>query len=164
MVSPDGLRRSAMRTPAIGTISIVSPDSVLRISGMPGTTPPLCIARRNPAADGLGGAFPDGVVWVDLAPLGSADLVLPAVARAVGVPDAGRQRRSTACRRGWAPGASGWCWTTSSTWHVVVALEVTTLPWACPRLAARVTRRTALRVRGERELAVPPCCITSPRP
>ena len=106
-------------------------------------------------ASGVATDFADGVCFVPLASLRDPDLVLPAVANAVGVRDGGDrplvEHLVTHLRDR----------------HLLLVLDnmeqvfgaataVATLLEACSRLSVLVTSRVVLRVRGEQVLTVPP--------
>lgn len=110
-------------------------------------------------AGALAGAFPDGVAVVELAPLGEASLVLPAVARALGAHqlappllDAlaafiGRRRQLVVL---------------DNVEHVLdVAPDVAELLRRCPGLVVLATSRAALRVRAETERPLDPLPLPS---
>lgn len=97
----------------------------------------------------------DGVFFVELAPIASAELVIPAVGKALGV-------RETA-NRSILDGVKDYLkdkdllLTLDNFEHVVTAAgQLVDLLSACPRLKTVVTSREALRVRGEQQFLVPP--------
>lgn len=111
----------------------------------------LAIAVATDVAD----AFPDGVVFVDLAPLRDSRLVLATIAGRLGIderdPRTLPERLMASLRRK----------------HLLVLLDniehlpgawkdVLALVEACPRLTILATSRIPLRVRGEREYRVAP--------
>jgi predicted ATPase/DNA-binding CsgD family transcriptional regulator len=106
-------------------------------------------------ADDVRGAFPDGVRFVDLAPITVPDLVAPTVAYALGVGDIGSapiiDRLQDSLRLK----------------HLLLVLDnfeqvveaaplVAALLGACPGLRVLATSRVRLRVTGEREFPLPP--------
>ncbi len=100
-------------------------------------------------------AFADGVVFVDLTPLGDPTLVVPAIARALGVdvddrvPLGQRLAEYLEVRQ--------LLLVLDNFEHVLVARgAVRDLIAACPRLIVLITSREALRVSGERVYAVAP--------
>ena len=106
------------------------------------------------AADGLAGAFADGVWLVELAALADPALVPQAVATAVGVQEAPEQPvLATLRRRPCARGACCCCWTTASTWWRPAPSWSTALLRACPRLTVLATSREALGIAGRAHLA-----------
>lgn len=109
----------------------------------------LALAAASAAADN----FADGVVYVPLAPLTDARAVLPAIAQAVGAPEAAdpvgtlvqllRDRHQLLLL--------------DNAEHLLEAwADVADLVAACPGLRVLVTSRTPLRVRGEALIAVEP--------
>ena len=112
-------------------------------------------------AERMAGDYPDGVVFVDLAPLRDPGLVLDAMARQLGVderdatPLAGRLRAALRDRRMLV--------VLDNFEHVLAARDaVVGLLEACPGLVALVTSRTALRVRAGREYPVAPLALPGP--
>ena len=99
--------------------------------------------------------FPDGVVFVDLAPLSQPDQVVPAVARALGLRDLGERpvRESVA---EWLHARRVLLLLDNFEHLLPAALELADLLTNCPRVSALVTSREALRLRGERLVLVPP--------
>jgi len=112
------------------------------------------------AAD-QGAAFADGVVTVGLAPLRDPALVIPTLARALDVRDAGEQPlwdRLVAHLR-----EKELLLLLDNCEQVVAAApELAALLGACPGLRVLATSRVALRVRGEQEFAVPPLALPDP--
>jgi predicted ATPase/class 3 adenylate cyclase len=109
------------------------------------------------AADALR-EFPDGTFFVDLAPVNSADLVIPSIAKTLSVQEAAsrpildslreylRDRRLLLVLDNFE--------------HVLVtATQLADLLSTCPRLKALVTSREALHLRGERQFPVPPLSL-----
>src|SRR5215203_912541 len=100
--------------------------------------------------------FHDGGLFVDLAPLGDADLVLPAIARALGVPEGGErpliERLVAALRHRHVLLILDNCE------HLVtaVATVVSHVLTGCPAVQVLATSRAPLRVQGEQELPVAP--------
>ena len=109
-------------------------------------------------AAGLTEAFPDGIVFVPLAPIGEAHLVASAIARATGVQDSTgvplADRLIAALR-------------TKTTLLVLDNFEhvldagslVAALLGTCPALTILVTSRARLRVSDEHSFAVPPLSL-----
>jgi predicted ATPase/transcriptional regulator with XRE-family HTH domain len=107
------------------------------------------------AAAGLAADFPDGIVFVDLAPFRDARLVPVTIARALALREsAGRSAREQLLEY-------------LSERRILLVLDnfehlleaaplIVELVSRCPRLAVLVTSRTALRVRCERRYAVVP--------
>ena len=105
-----------------------------------------------------GDAFPDGVVFVDLAPLADPALVLPTVARALGLrPDGGAAldaQLALALR-----GRRALLLLDNLEQVAAAAATLAALVRACPTLALLATSRVALRVRGEQVYPVPPLAL-----
>lgn len=114
----------------------------------------LAIARD------VAGAFADGIVWVDLAPLSDPEHVLTAIATAVGSarPDDGRlmDHVATALRQRQCLLLLDNCE------HVVAAAAVVVrdLLTLCLAVQVLATSRAPLRVRGEQVLGVAPLAVT----
>ncbi len=105
--------------------------------------------------------FPDGVVFVALAPLADPAHVLPAVVAALGLRDTGELPPETVLAAGL--GERRLLLVLDNFEHVATAAPaVAALLAACPGVAALVTSRSRLRVGGERALPVPP--LELPRP
>ncbi|GIF77288.1 DUF4062 domain-containing protein [Asanoa siamensis] len=110
-------------------------------------------------------AWPDGVAFVDLAPVTAAALVPDALAAALGVVGQGNEGPLDALHRALA--TRDMLLVVDNFEHVAAAAPVLAdLIRRAPRLRVLVTSRTALRVRGERELrvealAVPPVGATA---
>ncbi|MDP9383498.1 MAG: helix-turn-helix domain-containing protein [Chloroflexota bacterium] len=107
------------------------------------------------AAAGVLEEFPDGVYFVPLAPIADPSLVVPTIARTLGLAEAGarpiaetlvehlRGRRMLLVLDNFE--------------HLLEAVsEVASLLLSCPRLAVLATSRACLRLRGEQEYPVPP--------
>jgi non-specific serine/threonine protein kinase len=113
------------------------------------------------AAAALRERLADGVCFVELAPISDPALVVPAIAQALGVRDAGRVAPLEGLKA------------SLRNRHLLLVVDnfeqvlgaapaLPALLAACPRLRVLVTSRAALRVSGERELAVGP--LELPRP
>jgi non-specific serine/threonine protein kinase len=100
--------------------------------------------------------FHEGAVFVDLAPLGDPGLVLPTVARAVEVTEAGK--RPLAERLVAALQQRHLLLVLDNCEHLLhpVAELVADLLTGCPNLQVLATSRAPLRIRGEQELLVEP--------
>ncbi len=105
--------------------------------------------------------FPDGVVFVDLAPLGDAVLVMSAVSQALGLRTTGDRpllEALVAYLR-----EKQLLLVLDNFEHLIEAvLEVVGLVSSCPNLTVLVTSRAPLRVRGERRYPVPPLRLPAP--
>jgi predicted ATPase/DNA-binding CsgD family transcriptional regulator len=112
-------------------------------------------------AEVLGEDFADGRAFVDLTPLTDPDLVLPALAQALGVRDAGERpldHRLTEVLRDRA------LLLVLDNFEQVVAASplVGRLLAACPGLVIIATSREPLRLAAERVVAVPPLALPEP--
>jgi non-specific serine/threonine protein kinase len=100
-------------------------------------------------------AFPDGVVFVDLAPLSHPDQVVPAVARALGLRDLGERP----VREGiyeWLRSRRALLLLDNFEHLLPAAAELADILTHFPQVRALVTSREALRLRWERLISVPP--------
>jgi len=104
------------------------------------------------------GYFADGVAWVPLALVATADQVLPAVARAVGVREIpGEELQSTLAR---VLSDRALLLVLDNFEHVLGAAPlISEFLLSCPGLKALVTSRAPLRVSDEHELAVLPLAL-----
>jgi predicted ATPase/DNA-binding XRE family transcriptional regulator len=103
----------------------------------------------------LQGTFPDGVVFVDLTPLRDAEFVLPTIAGVLGVRERPGQPLLETLARFLAP--KQMLLLLDNCEQVLgAAPQIAALVAACPRLSVLATSRAALRVRGEREVPIPP--------
>jgi predicted ATPase/transcriptional regulator with XRE-family HTH domain len=114
------------------------------------------------AAAELASCYPDGVAFVDLAPLRDARLVAATIARALEVRESGgRSARELVLEH---LRARQLLLVLDNFEHLPAAAPLLAeLLGACPRLALLVTSRAALRLRGEQRFAVPPLA-TPPLP
>jgi predicted ATPase/DNA-binding XRE family transcriptional regulator len=110
------------------------------------------------AAGKAGAAFPDGVAFVGLAPLGDPALVLPTVARVLGVRES--EDRSPEEVLVDHLRTKSLLLVLDNFEHLLdAAAGVAGLIEACPHLAVLATSRAPLRVRGEREYPVAPLAL-----
>jgi predicted ATPase len=111
----------------------------------------LAIRAAREVADG----FAAGARFVPLAPLGSPDLVLPAIARTLGIGESGHGGILRDLTEQLA--STELLLVLDNVEHVLQAgPDFVPLLAACPALTLLVTSRAALRVSGEHEFAVPP--------
>ena len=102
--------------------------------------------------------FPDGVAFIDLAPLSNPALVLPTIARAIGVDET--NSRSTSHLLAATVGERRLLLVLDNFEHLTAAgPEVSTLLEACPRLTVVATSRMRLRLRSEHEYPVAPLAL-----
>jgi predicted ATPase/class 3 adenylate cyclase/DNA-binding CsgD family transcriptional regulator len=110
----------------------------------------------------LSDSFADGVFFVNLAPLGDAEFVVPAIAQTLAIKETADQpilellKASLREKR---------LLLLLDNFEQVVdaALQVAELLSACPKLKILVTSRMALHLRAEQEFAVPPLTLPDPR-
>lgn len=106
----------------------------------------------------LAGTFPDGAHLVPLAPVVDAPLVLPTLARALGVRDIGERPLALTLRA--AIGNRHMLLVLDNFEQVLSAAPLLVeLLGYCPRLKVLITSRAPLRVRGERVIPVPPLSL-----
>jgi predicted ATPase/transcriptional regulator with XRE-family HTH domain/Tfp pilus assembly protein PilF len=165
--APPSADSSSVNLPAPLTSFIGRPEDVADVATRLGTARLLTLIGMGgsgktrlaiEAARAAAPAFPDGATFIDLAPLVDPALVLPAVARALGVTEEGggplherlrdllRDRRSLLVLDNFEQVREA-------------ARDVAMLLGACPGVTALVTSRVALRVAGEQELVVPPLTL-----
>lgn len=107
--------------------------------------------------------FPDGIGFVPLAAVRDPDLVLAAIAQSVGVE--GTERQPLLGQLAEVLRGSRILLVLDNFEQVVAAgPTLSELLSACPGIVALVTSRVRLRVRGERELQVPPVSLPEGRP
>jgi predicted ATPase/transcriptional regulator with XRE-family HTH domain len=105
-------------------------------------------------------AFPDGVAFVELAPLRDPALVLPAIARALDVRDDGAPARSLHERLVAALAGRRLLLTLDNCEHLTAAaIAIADLLADCPTLTVLATSRQPLRLRIERVYEVPPLAL-----
>lgn len=109
----------------------------------------------------LAGDFTDGAVFVPLAPLRDAGLVIPAIAAALGLPDQGDQPPLVRLQA--ALGEREMLLVLDNFEHVTIAaVELAALLEAAPRLTALTTSRARLGISGEHSYLVPPLALANP--
>jgi predicted ATPase/DNA-binding XRE family transcriptional regulator/Tfp pilus assembly protein PilF len=102
--------------------------------------------------------FPNGAVFVALAPLGDPDLVLPTVARSLGLREMGGRGPREVLRAYLRE--KRFLLALDNFEHVLgAAAEVAALIESCPNLTVLATSRAPLRVRGEQEYPVGPLAL-----
>ena len=112
------------------------------------------------AAESLA-AFPQGAWFIDLSSLADPALVLPTIAATLGVHEGGLQSLQEACVTFLA--SRRLLLVLDNYEHLLAAaLVVSDLLRAGSEVAILVTSRSALRLRGEREVAVPPLQLPKP--
>ena len=114
----------------------------------------LAIQVARDAAD----LFPYGVVFVALAPLNDSTLVIPTIARSLGLSETENQTPGETLRTYLRD--KRLLLVLDNFEHLVEAApELTELIESCPDLSVLVTSRATLRVRGEQEYSVPPLAL-----
>ncbi|HET9661411.1 MAG TPA: LuxR C-terminal-related transcriptional regulator [Thermomicrobiales bacterium] len=112
------------------------------------------------AARTVAGDFPGGVIVVSLAPIATAQLVAPTVARALGLREGGGEQLEQRIAAMLSDERT--LVLLDNFEHVIDAAPfVSDLLKACPRLVVLTTSRMRLRVLGEREHLVPPLTVAS---
>ena len=107
--------------------------------------------------------YPDGVVWVDLAPLANAGLVLATIGQTVAAPDVAHGDAAAAVYH-WFRDRHALL-VLDNVEHLLDAVpDVARLLSACPRLQVLATSRSPVRVRGEQEYPVLPLESPPARP
>jgi predicted ATPase/transcriptional regulator with XRE-family HTH domain len=104
------------------------------------------------------GALADGVAFVPLAPLESAELVLPTIVHSLGLDAAGGATPLQSLTR-WLRGRKLLLLLDNFEHVAAAAVDVAALLAACPGLRLLVTSREALHIRGEQEFPVPPLAL-----
>jgi non-specific serine/threonine protein kinase len=140
---------------------LLRPDSPLVTLVGPGGVGKTRLAVR--VAEDVAGAFADGVGFVPLAPIRDPALVLPTIAQALGMREAGERPLAdqlVALLRDRAL-----LLVLDNLEQVLAAApRVAALLAACPRLTILATSRAPLRVSGERTFDVPPLVLPTGRP
>jgi predicted ATPase/DNA-binding XRE family transcriptional regulator len=138
-------------------------DSLMRDSGvrLVTLTGPGGVGKTRLAlavAEQLGDAFPDGLTFVDLAPLRDPDLVLPTIASALGLRETGGRALVDGIRAFLRERTT--VLVLDNFEHLPEAARVATdILTAGPGVKILATSRVPLHVRGEREFPVPPMAL-----
>ena len=113
------------------------------------------------AAQEVADLFPDGIAFVDLAPLGDAMLVLSAVSQALGLRTTGDRPLLEALQAHLRE--KRLLLVLDNFEHLLEAApEVASIVSLCPNLTVLVTSRAPLRIRGERQYPVSPLKLPEP--
>jgi predicted ATPase/DNA-binding XRE family transcriptional regulator len=100
-------------------------------------------------------AYRDGVVWVELAPVGEEALVIPAIARAMGLEEVPGGDHGAALRTYLRDRQA--LLVIDNFEHVLgAAMDLAALLRGCPGVSILATSRAPLHIRGEQEYVVPP--------
>jgi non-specific serine/threonine protein kinase len=113
------------------------------------------------AAGDMLGAFPDGVHFVDLAPVSDPRLVGASIAQTLGVSGDSRQAPLDAVKK-YLLDRQLLLILDNFEQVLGAAVDVADLLSVCPRLHVLVTSRAPLRLLGEQELPVPPLAVPPP--
>jgi predicted ATPase/transcriptional regulator with XRE-family HTH domain len=105
--------------------------------------------------------FPSGVFFVGLAPLREAGLVVPAIARTLGVVDTGRSELMSTLTA-WVRKREILLVLDNVEQVVSAAASIASLLEACPRLAVIATSRIPMHVRAEQQMEVSPLALPDP--
>ena len=135
---------------------LLRPDSPLVTLVGPGGVGKTRLVVR--VAEEIGGAFPDGVAFVPLAAIRDPTLVLPAIAQALGVREAG-DRPLTDQLVALLRDRALLLVLDNLEQVLTAAPRIAALLAACPRLTILATSRAPLRVSGERTFDVPPLAL-----
>lgn len=132
---------------------------LLTLTG-PGGTGKTRLAQA--VADHLAGEWPDGVVFVSLEAITDSALVLPTIARVLGIAEGGAVSAPASLTA--ALREQALLLVLDNVEQVLdAAADLVELLHACPRLTMLVTSRAPLRVRGERVLPVRPLAVPEPQ-
>jgi non-specific serine/threonine protein kinase len=165
---PTALNSLIGREQEVATVSALLCDPFVRLVTLTGpggvgkTRLALQVATEladSPALD-PGQAFTDGIVFIDLAAIRDAALVVPAIAQTLGLRADGRHP-TTAIVTSYLRAQELLLVLDNFEQVVEASPRVTDLLQACSHLTVLVTSRARLHVSGERAVAVPPLSLPS---
>src|SRR6266496_4552689 len=110
----------------------------------------------------LGEMFPEGVYFVNLAPISDSAFVVPTIAQTLALKETGEQSLLDLLKV-YLREKQLLLLLDNFEQVVSAAIQVADLLTACPQLKVVVTSRAVLHVRGEQEFAVPPLALPHPR-
>ena len=113
-------------------------------------------------AEDLAKQFIDGIVFVNLAPLSDAELVVPTIGQVLGVREQGHQPPLDSLKD-YLRDRHLLLMLDNFEQVIEAAVQVAELLAACPMLKVLVTSRVVLHVQAEREWAVPPLSLPNPK-
>lgn len=139
---------------AIANLLASDPVSVVTLLG-PGGVGKTRLAIA--AATSLQDVFTDGVAFVDLSPITDESLVIPTIAQALGVNEAGGQPVTAQLNA--ALFARHLLMVLDNCEQVAVATQIAGLLASAPRLKVLATSRAPIRVTGEHAFPIPPLTL-----
>jgi predicted ATPase/DNA-binding CsgD family transcriptional regulator len=140
--------RALLLDEAVPLLTLIGPGGVGKTR--------LALAIAQDVAD----SFADGVVFVDLAPLRDATLVLSAIAAALDVRERGNRLLLEVLKG--ALRSRHLLLVLDNCEHLLAAApDIAALLTGCPRLQVLATSRAPLLIQGEQEFAVPPLALPS---